>query len=467
MSSHIEAINQRVEGMAELFAELNRITSGTTITKQQEARAAALQSQISALKSGLTPTELAEAHMHSLRKELGISEHDLRNFKSWNGRNDKEYRESVFAFLTGRDEDVRSEYRPRPEFDTERRTNFQNTSEWGNVAGASYAGSGYFVPADYDKRLFASLASIDGIADAENCNVVETIRGAAMTTPAVDDVSLNNSSPITGLPIASVRIDQSVSSNVQNVRTDSVQWGACPTYRSGIVYCAVELEQDSAFAMMALLDAVFARRHALGYGAECINGSGVQENTSGVSSVPYGLLTAITANSGTIPHVTASNPVLYGGSLVNYPNSLLIQDLQRLWKALPKQYRSKQDAKFYMSSGTAFVVAQTLSNIYKGVSDYFGLDKLFGHDIVLCDSMPDMSDPASPAVAVSNAIVFANSKYLLARHVKNASYIRRFTQSTNAIEAGLTGFESFFRADFRPMLFDSIQPPVAVMNFPV
>jgi HK97 family phage major capsid protein len=459
--SNIETINLAAQELVRIANEMSVITSKAHVTKADEMRHQELLARYSALKLGATPQEIARAHTESLRKELGLP----RDYTSWNGRSDREYRDSWYAFVHGRDAEVRSEFRPRPEFDTEKRTSFQSTSEWGNVIGSSYAGSGYFVPADYDRRLFSSLASVDGIADAANCNVVETVRGAAMTTPAVDDVT-ETGSPATGTPNASVRVDQTTLSSNGFVRSGSVHWGASPTYRSGIVYVACELEQDSAFAMQAMLDEVFMRRHALGFGAECITGSGV-EQVNGVSGVPYGLLQAISDHSQTIPTVTAQNPVNYGGSTNNYPYSTLLQDLQRLWKSLPKQYRSKTDAKFYMSSGTAFIVMQALSsNVRGGTSDYFGYDRLFGHEIVLCDSMADASNQSSPAIAVTSAIVFANSKYLLARHVKNASYIRRFTQNAGAIEAGLTGFESFFRADFRPMLYDSIQPPVAVLNFP-
>jgi HK97 family phage major capsid protein len=466
MSNRIESINLTAQRMVEVVNEMSSITTKATVTKADEMRHQRLLAEYSALKGGATPQELAKATTESLRKELGLP----RDYTSWNGRSDRESRESWLAFVQGRDAEVRSEFRPRPEFDTEHRnTSYQSTSEWGNVIGASYAGSGYFVPADYDNTIRASLASVDGIADKNNCTIIETVRGAAMTSPSIDDVVLSGS-PVVGTPVASVRVDQSTSSSNGFVRTGSAVWGATPTYRSGIVYVATELEQDSAFTMQTLLNEVFMRRHALGYGAECINGSGVAQ-TDGVSGVPLGLLTAITANAATIPTVTASNPVSSAGYINNYPYSLFLSDLQRLWKSLPKQYRDgfqgRNDAKFYMSSGTAFVVMQALSSNVKGASaDYFGYNKLFGHDIVICDTMADASDQTSPAVAVPNAIVFANSKYLLARHVKNASYIRRFTQSANAIEAGLTGFESFFRADFRPILFESTQPPVAVLNFP-
>ena len=42
---NLEQVNVNVEALASMVAELNRITSGTTITKAQEARASALQAR--------------------------------------------------------------------------------------------------------------------------------------------------------------------------------------------------------------------------------------------------------------------------------------------------------------------------------------------------------------------------------------------------------------------------------------
>ena len=111
-----------------------------------------------------------------------------------------------------------------------------------------------------------------------------------------------------------------------------------------------------------------------------------------------------------------------------------------------------------MSSTMALEVAQQLENVNRSAGNVYGLDRLFNREVCICESMP------AAGAGVAKAIIFANANYILVRHVKNASHIRRFTQSAAAAEAGLVGFESFFRADARPMLWDSVQPPVASLN---
>jgi HK97 family phage major capsid protein len=413
-------INVSNVAILELLDEMKiaeTLSAKEKLTSQEERQYSTSLAKISLLKQGVSSHDIALAKIERLQKELGLPVGSERSVPE-----NAELRAAWTAFVGGRFHEVR--------------TNFQATSEYGQVTGLTQSGSGSFVPPDYDKRLFSSLAAVDEILADGNCNVVETLTGAAMTTPAIDDVS---GSPL--VSVASVRVDEANQSTNGFVRAGSVRWGAAPTYRSGIIYCATELEQDSAFALLNLLELAFNRRHALGFGRDVISGDGT-ESSDGVSGVPYGLLTALPS----VTNITAAN-VLTGN---------FIDDLVRLFFTLPVQYR--RGAKFYMSSSMALQVAHELENVNRSTGTSNGFDKLFNRDVVICESMP------TATAGNANAIVFANPNYLLVRHVKNASYIRRFTQSQNAIEAGLIGFESFFRADARPMVFDSVQPPVASLN---
>ena len=162
------------------------------------------------------------------------------------------------------------------------RTSYASTSELGTVTSLSTNGTAAsFVPPNYDRTLWASLPAIDGIVAPSNCNTIETLSGASMTTPAIDDVQ---GSPL--VAVKSARISEAYQSSNGFVRSGGIKWSAAPTYRSQIVYCATELEQDSAFELLHMLNLTFNRRHALGFSSEVINGSGIAESGS-TSTVPY------------------------------------------------------------------------------------------------------------------------------------------------------------------------------------
>ncbi|HUE57098.1 MAG TPA: phage major capsid protein [Candidatus Udaeobacter sp.] len=407
--------------VVELLQELRtaeNLASKEKLTASEERQYTNSLAKISLLKQGVSSQEISRAKVEQLRSELGLPI-DMRIPQ------DSELRSAWSAFVR----------------QAETRTDYQATSEWGNVTGLSWTTAAgdkgaAFVPPAYDERLFASLAAVDGIVESGNSNVVETVSGAAMTTPSVDDVA---GSPVSA--VRSVLVSEATQGAVQGVRATKVAWGACPTYRSGIVYVATELDQDSCFAMLSLLEEVFNRRHALAFGADMISGSGV-EAIGGTSGVPLGLTTNLPAST----NITSVNTV----------SGNFIDDLISLYKTLPRQYR--RGAKFYMSSGTLLDVARQLESATRSKGDANGFDTLFGREIVTCDSMQDA------AAGVQNAIVFAHPDYILQRRVKNGALIRRFTESQGAIEAGLVGFQGFFRADARPMLLDSVQAPYASLN---
>lgn len=397
---------------------LEELSAKPKLSAHEERQYTATLAKLSLLKQGISGQQLAEARMQELCRELG-----LRPAKRFTA--DQEFRSAWHQFV--RTGDVR--------------TNYQATSEWGNVTGLTYSDStgsgtgtqgGAFVPPQYSERLFASLAAVDEIVQDGNSQVIETDNGAALAVPAIDDVS--------GSPVVATR-SVIVAEATQNangfVKADSVQFGACPTYRSGIVYCATELEQDSAFVMLQLFEAVFNRRHALAFGSDMIDGAGTLAS-GGNAGVPYGIVSALP--SGTV--VTSGT------------SSLAIGDLETLYTTLGVQYR--KGGKFYMNSNTLLVVSKLVESANRNNSGT--LDKLFGRDIVVCESMN------SATAGATAAIVFAHPSYILQRRVKNGAFIRRFTQNSPAAEAGMVGFQSYFRADARPMLYDSIQPPVASLN---
>ena len=248
---------------------------------------------------------------------------------------------------------------------------------------------------------------------------------------------------MTGSPLVaakSVIVGESISNSYGFVKADSVQFGATPCYRSGIVFASTELEQDSAFNLLQLFEQVFNRRHSQAFGADMINGAGTLASGSG-PGVAYGITSALPA----------------GTTVTSASSTLALSDLETLYTTLPRQYR--KGAKFYMSSDTLLVVSKLVESANRNNSGT--LDKLFNRDIVTCDSM---NNSAAGATAT---VVFAHPGYILQRRVRGSAFIRRFSQggdTLGAIESGLIGYQSYFRADARPMLYDSVQPPVASLN---
>jgi HK97 family phage major capsid protein len=404
--SKLEAINLQVQQISRLFSEANAITSKTTMTKADEARHAAILAEISMLKAGVSPNELAAARMEAIRGELGLP----KNFTP--SRRSRVEVETWRAFAKG-------------EGEVELRDNLQATSQWGNVAGESYDGTsgtkgGVLVPASYDGRLFTSLGTYDEILNDGNCDIIYSERGSASTTPAVDDVS--------GSPASlnqSTKVDESVQSVLAApITAKKVAWAKVPTYRSGKVNWAFELEDDMFEAAIDLLERVFAQRHALKFGADAV--------ANVVAALPSVVQRVTTASSTLVDHF----------------------DFQALYKALPKIYRSQ--AVWYVSDD---IRADLMTSLEANARPMIERpDSFWGKHIAICNSLPSFS------AGQKNIAIFAAPDYLIQRRVTNGTYVRRYKEASGLVEYGLTAYESFMRADFQPMLFDSAFPPVAVLD---
>ncbi len=420
--SRITAINQTLQELRHAIEQAEKLASKASLNPQEIRMHATLLAKISLLKQGVTSEELRRAEMERVAALAGV--------------------ESPEAIRQA--DQTTTETRDWYEFMKfgEQRTDYQSTSQWGRPSGESYtdstgSGSGTqgatLSPADFQKNLFASMATYDEILDAENCNLWESEKGSAATTPAVDDAA--------GSPVAfnkATRVGETVQTAAKPVPFKSVNWSSTPTYRSGIVLVAYELEYESFEPWAKILQGVFAQRTALAFGGESISGSGVAA-VGGTATVPKGLVTAIAS----------------GSKQTSASSTLALTDLENLYHGLSKVYRS--GAKFYMSSNTQKLVTKLFDTANRAM---WGADaeSLFGHDIVVCNSMNDWT------AGSDSSIVFTHPNYLLQRRVKNGSYVRRYTQLPNYVEAGLFGYESFVRADFQPILYDSVFPPVAALS---
>jgi len=422
MSTRITVINQTLQELRHAIEHAEQLASKANLTTQEVRMHATLLAKISLLKQGVTSEELRRAEMERVAALAGVESPEA-------------IREANQTTTETRDWYEFMKY-------GEKRTDYQSTSQWGKVSGESYtdstgSGSGTqgatLSPATFQETLFASMATYDGIIDAENSNLWESTNGAAAVTPAVDDAS--------GSPVAfnkATRVGETTQTAAKPVPFKSVNWSSTPTYRSGIVLVAYEIEQDSFEPWANILQGVFAQRTALTYGGECLTGSGVAA-VGGTATVPKGLVTAIQS----------------GSKITSGTSTLNIDDVIALYNKLPKAYRA--GAKFYCSDNTKLLLTQIFEANARTMWDA-DAEKMLGKDIVVCNSMNDW------AAGSDSAIVFANANYLLQRRVKNGSYVRRYTQLPTFIESGLFGYESFVRADFQPILFDSHFPPVAALS---
>jgi len=424
---NVQVINRTYEELRACIEQAQVLASKANLTPQEIRLHSTLLAKVSLLKAGISADELRAAEMERLAKMAGLESPDELRAKRF-VRTDAELRDWYDFIKYG-----------------EKRTDYQSTAQWGRPSGESYsdnagagAGSqgGVLVPANFQEKLFASMATYDEIIDPENCNLWESTNGAAATTPAVDDA--------TGSPVAfnkATRLGETVQSAAKPVPFKAVKWGATPSYRSGVVLVSYEIEQDSFEPWVKLLESVFAQRTALGFGAECITGAGTLA-VGGTPTIPLGLVTAIQS----------------GSKQTSASSTLALSDLENLYHGLSKVYRA--GAKFYMSDNTKKLVTKLFDTANRAMWDA-DAESMFGHDIVTCNSMTDW------AAGADSAIVFANPNFLLQRRVKNGSYVRRYTQTPNYVEAGLFGYESFVRADFQPILFDaaaSFAAPVAALS---
>jgi HK97 family phage major capsid protein len=392
--------------------------SSRPLNKEEQRRFQFLLAKIGLLKAGLSPSEIANAEAERLAKEAGWShipvpasdevEREWRDLVNGKGR-------VVMA-------PVRHEVR---------------AAEAGAQSISTSAGSagGYFVPIDFHARTTDSMKQYDQIFDEAYCNVLASSTGHPTTLPLFDDIAAE-----------SVQVDENTKGAAQDFTASSVQLEAY-SFRSGIVYCSVELLQDSGIPLGALLEGAFARRHARGVGKKMINGSGV--------NTPTGLVTAVLA-SGAVPVVAAGANANTGNVGDTGANSIGSDDLAALWQALNPSYRRR--AIFALNDST-YVKLMSL-NDKSGrplIQIQHDVPTIYGRPVAICPSMDTIG-------ASKNTIVFYDPTYFYQRRIAAGSYVRRFLQNPGAVERGLVGFESWYRTDSNLAVPNAQFPPAALLQ---
>jgi HK97 family phage major capsid protein len=428
--------NRALDELAVTIAELEKLTSQPgNLTTKQEKRHATLLAKAKALNLNVNVGELRRWEQDRLLREAGLPRAPER------GR------------LGRLDEDTEAEWRNFAQGGEVRKTHVPPDSEVraysGQLAGQQSilttqgAKGAFFVSPRMSPRLYAAIKAYDAIFDDQFCNVVETDTGAVTPFPIWSDVGN-----------AAVQVGEATQSvEVQVAPIGSTQLNAF-AFRSQIVAVSLELLQDSNWPIGAVLEKIFAKRIARGVGKAMINGTGVNS--------PTGLVTgAIAAGAKVI--VASGSSTNTGGSETG-ATSIGTVDLGKLYAALDPAYRDAT-ATFFMNDNTLQYLRQLLDKqgrplIELGRDGLTGTDTvpyLLGKRVAICPSMPSMASAA-------NSVVFANPDYIVQRRVPSATFVRRFAEAVNLVEAGLCGFEMWSRFDSNLVSGDSNFVPAAILQ---
>jgi hypothetical protein len=113
------------------------------------------------------------------------------------------------------------------------------------------------------------LADVDELIDPMNCTMWESEKGTGGSLPYISDYS-GSGSPVSYAFNKSAVVDEAFASSVVPFKTGKVGFGKVPTFRTGKVQIAFELAEDAPDLLagtIALVEGLFAQRHALGLGS--------------------------------------------------------------------------------------------------------------------------------------------------------------------------------------------------------
>jgi len=268
--------------------------------------------------------------------------------------------------------------------------------EFRSQAVGSGAAGGFITPQSFADRFTQSLKQYDQLFDV--ATLLETDTGTGCNFPMDDDTSA----------VATIVLENAPSLITSPVMFDSVTFGRCPMWRSGLVNASTELVSDSAFDLAGLLAKSFARRFARGVGAAFV--------------------TQLLADADVA--VTSASPT------VVTPDELL-----SLMGALDASYAMRGVFLMSFASYIAFLKQKGStggSYLLEPELDAEGYPTLFGRRCYLSPSMPAIA-------ALGKVAAFGDVTRFIRRQVRNTLsvkvYIERFA------ELGQVAFESFLRTD--------------------
>jgi HK97 family phage major capsid protein len=278
----------------------------------------------------------------------------------------------------------------------------------------------------------AMMKRTDPLFDPEVVTVIESDRGGPMGYPSYDDTSA------TAVQVT----DQNTQSQIVEPALGQLAFPTCPTWRSGIVRCSVELDQDTAFRFDTLLERVFAIRFARGLGAANV------ATLLAAAMVGVGPTTspAIVGddNSGGSPDATSQVGV---GDLLN-----LIASLDDAYLSSPRCFWLMNLRTLIRLWGLRDKSGRTmLPQLY----DDRGFPMLLGKPVAISPTMPSIGSSHTP-------IALGALDYFVVRTVKNSLRVHRHGEQW--IEYGQVGFQAFMRGQGGFQITNGADSPVKVIK---
>jgi HK97 family phage major capsid protein len=417
MSNRLEVISNNLEALNQIHAEIDALENKPTLSFKEEQRRVSLLSKAATLRSGVSALELNRATLYQMRKELGMTQGDMWAHRIKDERTVAEYH----AMLADAREFQRSIARK------EIRANEAGTQTLTYTEGPA---GGYFVPFGYDTRqdVLMSKFALDQIVDPAFCTEFPTGNGNPMSTPVVDDIVETGTSPVTFTVGAARVVAENTADTEQDIKTNAVPWSETPTWRSGVLLITWEMFHDAQYGVegvAGLIEAVVARRNAIGLGQAMITG----QNVSGglTSNLPAGQVSTSAASA------------------------LAIDNFIDLYGSLAAPYR--MNAAWFMHSNTQIALYKLLQTTGRSATEL--PTQFMGRPIAVCNSMN------AQGAGVPNVVVLADVNYLQKRKAGTPNlqkYVERYA------EYGVVGFQGFYRADFNTALWGSQVPPVVALS---
>ena len=407
-----------MKGLQLAHEEYNLLTRKKNWTREDDRRAAYLQTTISALKDGAMLADLDQANLNERSHKAGLDSFILPKPLT-----EIEQRAKAFAGF------VRKENRSM---------GVQPLS----AQIGTYNGLGYFVPTDFYPTYYKALKAADCLFDEDTVTVIKTTNGRPLPIPTGSNTEHN----AVVLAEAASRTPIDINSLAHVVLGNY-------SYSTDQYYVSIEAMQDvsGAISVMDLANDFFQDALARGIGADLVSGTG-----GGVK--PLGLIPSLEAIGA--PVVTAGGSAPNDGSGATGASSLGTPDFSAALGLLDKAYFDPS-TRWLMNQQTLATLSGQLDkygNIVDLVKYIDGLPTIFGIKVGVCPTMDSIGVSKVP-------VVLGSCKYWMTRLIADTegAGLKTFWEGPNAAEKGIVGLACFMRADGALLWSDSSSPSPFVM----
>jgi HK97 family phage major capsid protein len=253
---------------------------------------------------------------------------------------------------------------------------------------------GYLAPQGFARQIFTMMKQVDALFDESVISIIETTSGTLEPVPLFDDTSST-----------AAIVAENGALSVADVAFDQLLLAAAANWRTPMVKCSLELTQDAAFDIEALLAKAFAAQLARG--------------------IAPSLVTTLTAG--------ATQGVATGSSIT-------VDNVYDLFGSLDAAYLSSPKCAWAMRLSTLIAISKLKDTAGLPV---FPLTRNANGDFELL-TLPVRICPSIPAVGVGAKSLFVGDlSYLVMRRVQNSLAARRFDETYAT--AAQVGFCSFLR----------------------